>query len=193
MANLLMVYQTTDGQTRKIVEFIAEVARAEGHLVEVAATDSWSAGGRAEVQPQGVLLAASVHVGRHAAEATRWVHENREALDDVPTAFVSVSLSAAGEDRRHEAAKYVVDFLEETGWRPTFTATVAGALRYTRYNFVKRTMMKQIASRGGLPTDTSKDHEFTDWEEVRRVAASFFDAVAEGGVGTKEEPASVLA
>jgi menaquinone-dependent protoporphyrinogen IX oxidase len=33
-------------------------------------------------------------------------------------------------------------------------------------------MMKRIAAKDGLPTDTSEDHELTDWDQVRRVALS---------------------
>jgi menaquinone-dependent protoporphyrinogen oxidase len=75
-------------------------------------------------------------------------------------------------DDRTRAHVYVTDFLEETGWRPEITATVAGAIRYTNYNFLKKLIIKRIATENGLPTDTTRDHEFTDWDEV----ASFVDA-----------------
>ncbi|MEO8257290.1 MAG: flavodoxin domain-containing protein [Acidobacteriota bacterium] len=54
-------------------------------------------------------------------------------------------------------------FVEETAWRPARVLPVAGALAYSRYNFLIRFVMKRIARKAGAPTDTSRDYEFTDW------------------------------
>jgi menaquinone-dependent protoporphyrinogen oxidase len=43
---------------------------------------------------------------------------------------------------------------------------VAGAFRYTEYDFFKRWAMKLIAREHGQPTDTSKDYELTDWSRL---------------------------
>jgi menaquinone-dependent protoporphyrinogen oxidase len=50
-----------------------------------------------------------------------------------------------------------------------------GALVYRQYGFFKRLMMKKIVSDkpGGLSTDTSRDHEYTDWDQVARFAEDF--------------------
>jgi menaquinone-dependent protoporphyrinogen IX oxidase len=34
-------------------------------------------------------------------------------------------------------------------------------------------MIKRIAQQSGLPTDTSRDHEFTDWDEVKSFEQAF--------------------
>jgi menaquinone-dependent protoporphyrinogen oxidase len=175
MPTLLMAYQTTDGQTRRIVEWMADFARTEGYQVRTGDVDAGV--DLDECGIDGVLLAASVHIGRHSAAASNWVREQSALLGRVPTAFVSVSLSSVS-GRESEAEAYIDSFLEETGWRPTLRRPVAGALRYTAYNFVKRTMMKQIAGRGGLPTDTSRDFEFTDWDEVRELVREFLRVCA---------------
>jgi menaquinone-dependent protoporphyrinogen oxidase len=52
---------------------------------------------------------------------------------------------------------------------------VAGALPYTRYNFLVRFLMKRIARKAGGPTDTSRDYDFTDWAALDRFAAAFAD------------------
>jgi len=57
------------------------------------------------------------------------------------------------------------------------TATVAGALRYTRLNFIKKMIIRRIASENGLPTDTTRDHEFTNWDEVTGFVNAFEDAL----------------
>jgi menaquinone-dependent protoporphyrinogen oxidase len=106
-----------------------------------------------------------VHVGKHAAAANAFVRGNLALLRHVPSAFMSVSLSASEVDRTR-AQSYVNQFLEQTDWQPDLTATIAGAIRYTSYNFLKKLVIKKIAEENGLPTDTRRDYEFTDWDEV---------------------------
>jgi menaquinone-dependent protoporphyrinogen oxidase len=50
---------------------------------------------------------------------------------------------------------------------------VAGALRYTKYNFFVRWMMKRIVAAAGGDTDTSRDYEYTDWQDLRAFADRF--------------------
>ena len=49
-------------------------------------------------------------------------------------------------------------------------ACFPGKLAYTQYGFVKRWFMRRIAEREGGPTDTSRDHDLTDWPAVREFA-----------------------
>jgi menaquinone-dependent protoporphyrinogen oxidase len=104
---------------------------------------------------------------------------HRDALARMGAAFVSVTLSEAGaedptkpaDERRAAAAdaQRMIDvFVNETGWRPEHALPVAGALVYSRYNFLVRFLMKRIARKAGAPTDTSRDYEFTDWAALDR-------------------------
>ena len=61
-------------------------------------------------------------------------------------------------------------FTADTGWTPARIATVAGRLAYTQYNWLVRLMMRRIARKEGGATDTSRDHEYTDWAQVERLA-----------------------
>ena len=102
----------------------------------------------------------------------------------------NVSLSAyatvdpTADDRRRGRARIAVGetfarFMRDTGWSPNVTHHVAGALLYTQYNFLVRIVMKAIARRAGRTTDTSRDHDFTDWGAVERFAEGFAnDAIA---------------
>ena len=168
MASVLIVYGTTEGQTRKIAGWMAEVVSEYGH----AATMMDAAAG--ERVPRGrydaVIVAASVHRLRHQPSVARFVRRNLAWLKPLPSAFFSVSLSAAGKaERQREGARRCAGaFLEETGWRPGMVRLVAGALPYTRYGFATRWIMRMIAWREGGDTDTSRDHEYTDWEQLRR-------------------------
>jgi menaquinone-dependent protoporphyrinogen oxidase len=184
MNGILIVYATREGHTRKIAEHITNALRARG--LEVHVHDAAEPG---HVDPAGfstVVLAGSLHVGRHERELVHFVRKHRSALERVPSIFLTVSLAEAGaedpnrtpEDRARFAADVagtVARFASETGWHPGRVVPVAGALAYTRYNPLVRFVMKQIARRVGASTDTSHDHEYTDWVSLDRLA----DEVAE--------------
>ena len=123
------------------------------------------------------VLAASVHAGDHEREMIQFVKDHRTELSRIPTAFISVTLSEAGAQRTDatpsEHAQFVADvdkmmnkFFEETEWRPEYAKPVAGALLYSKYNFLLRFIMKRIAKKAGASTDTSQDYDFTDWADL---------------------------
>lgn len=103
-----------------------------------------------------MIVGASVHGGKHEEYVREFVEKNRGTLESLPSALFSVSLSAHGDPE--DAESYVEKFEEETGWRPAQVEFFSGALRYTKYGFIKRLVMKKIASnKGPLDTDTSRD------------------------------------
>ena len=54
---------------------------------------------------------------------------------------------------------------------------VTGRLAYREYNFLVRFLIKRIAKKEGGPTDTSRDHELTDWDEVDRLGREMASAI----------------
>ena len=175
MANILIVYGTTEGQTAKIAEHLADAGRRLGHTVDVRhAPDA-----TADVDPGGydaVLIGASVHEGRYQRAVRDFVERHAEALSARPSAFFSVSLAAASRNAGERAAveRIAADFEAHAGWTPQRTASFAGALRYTQYSWLKRALMKYISGKEGGDTDTSRDFEYTDWGAVTRFAEGFF-------------------
>ena len=83
------------------------------------------------------------------------------------------------EEQQGDATRCLNEFLEQTGWEPTSTSIVAGALLYRKYGFIKRWMMKMIVKRGGGDTDTSRNYVYTDWEAVDQFANEFAVRLAE--------------
>lgn len=126
-----------------------------------------------------VLVGSSVHVGSHGATVQDFVRATRVTLHGRPSAFFQVCLSPAVDDpeRNAEAAGYIDAFLESTDWRPGLTASFGGAVRYSAYGFVKRALMKRIVKDATGDTDTSRDYEYTDWDDVERFATDFVDLV----------------
>ena len=171
---VLIIYGTVEGQTRKISERIVERIREIGHDAEL--HDSTSLPADLDVGAyDAVIAAASVHQHRYQSSLVHFVKEHLEQLQAKPTAFLSVSLSSVLEEDQHEDQGYVDQFLTETGWRPTRTELVAGALVYTQYDFFKCQIMKLIVWKGGGPTDASQDYEFTDWGALSRFVDSFLE------------------
>ncbi|WP_435347149.1 flavodoxin domain-containing protein [Haloarchaeobius sp. HRN-SO-5] len=174
MLSTLVIYGTGEGQTAKVADRIVDVFEARGH--EATAVDAAERPADLDVESfDAVCVGASVHVGRHQRAVRDFVTAHREALAQRPTAFFQLSLSSAvtDEDRRAEAATYVDGFLESTGWHPDRIGLFGGALRYSKYGFVERLVMKQIAKGATGDTDTSHDYEYTDWHEVDAFAADF--------------------
>jgi menaquinone-dependent protoporphyrinogen oxidase len=122
-----------------------------------------------------VLIGASIHIHKYQSAVVHYINHHIEALNKIPGAFFSVCLAVASdmEEEHQEARKITNDFLEQVGWKPLMTTQIAGALKYTQYGFFTRLVMKKIAKREGRTTDTSKDHEYTDWDAVRQFAAEF--------------------
>ena len=175
---LLIVYGTTEGQTRKIAQFMRDRFAAAAHVVTlVEAIDATP-----KLDPRAfdaVLVSGSLHAGRYQAAIEDFVRTHASALAAVRSAFVSVSLAAAGDDEedKHGLAKCVADFVHRTGWSPATVHHVAGAFRYTQYDFFKRWALKYIAWRKGAPMDTSQDFELTDWDDLGRFVDDFVTMV----------------
>jgi menaquinone-dependent protoporphyrinogen oxidase len=84
-----------------------------------------------------------------------------------------LSILSKNEAGRKEAEAIPQRFLDGVHWHPAIVKIVAGALLYTHYNFFIRWVMKRIVASAGGDTDTSKDYEYTDWNDVRAFAAEF--------------------
>lgn len=180
MSRILIVYATTEGQTRKIVRRIAEMAR--GHGCEAVVLDSTTNPPPVGGHYDAVIAAGSVHAGRHQKSLVAFVRRNRDMLRRVPNAFVSVSLTAVNTDAPAQAAAQAcVDrFVRETEWRPRVTWLTAGALMYSRYGFLKKRMMRWIAKKNGGDTDTTRDYEYTDWARLEQQVSAFLEPLATG-------------
>ena len=168
-------YATTEGQTRRIAERLAAMFREKGFVsraFDVASADAdYVEWGRV----RAAVVGASLHAHRHQRSAVAFVREHAGDLNAHPSAFFSVSLAAisATPAEREAAAQLASSLPMKAGWHPDEIACIAGRLAYTQYGFFTRFIMKRIARRRDAPTDTSRDYEFTNWDEV----ACFADAI----------------
>lgn len=163
---VLIVYGTTEGQTRKIATFLKEETEKLGHQITLSdSTNNPPA-------PEGydvVLIGASLHMHKYQSSVTHYIKKNVEVLNRKKCGFFSVSLTAAGDDAESwkELGEITTAFINETGWNPLHLEQMAGALLYTKYDFFKKFIMRMIAKNSGGNTDTSDDYEYTNWIKVK--------------------------
>jgi len=178
---LVVLYATREGQTRRIAQHIAAKLRSSGFLVDVLDVVEEMPADFDPARYAAAVVAAPVHIGKHEKAMVEFVKAHRTVLERIPCTFLSVSLSEAGaedasasaERRERSAANVslmISRFLRDTGWSPTYVHPVAGALLYRQYGAGLRLLMRFIAKVAGATTDTSRDHEYTDWQALDRFA-----------------------
>ena len=177
--NLLIVYGTTEGQTRKIAELTANRIRERGHQAKL--LDSTALESDLNLATyDAFIIAASVHQECHQEEITNFVIAHRETLGTKPSAFISVSLSAVLEGAEPEAQRYVDHFVSVTGWRPRRTLLLGGALRLTEYDYFQEQIVKFIVMKRSGAANTGRDREFTDWHALAGFVDGFLEAARTG-------------
>lgn len=173
MSRILILFSSCDGQTARIAERIAATFEKAGHEATVLAADRPEARGQIDSH-DALIIGAAVRYDHHSRALEKFVREHAGAIAARPNAFYSVCLSAGGPAARPAAAaRYVEEFLARTGWTPGEATSFAGALRYRKYNFPIRLLMRLIVGMAGGETDTSRDYEYTDWQAVERFASRF--------------------
>ena len=122
---------------------------------------------------RGIILGSSLWNRRYADSIGQFICRHKPDLERVPSAFYSVSMGDI-KGWQH-GVKWCIDgFLGKHKWRPNLIGRFRGALKYTQY---ENKWMKWGMSCGAaimrLPTDTSRDHELTDWIDVDRFTDEF--------------------
>jgi menaquinone-dependent protoporphyrinogen oxidase len=179
---ILVLYRSTHGHTARIAARVGEVLQEAGvqaQVVDLAEDPSVDPAGF-----DGVIVGASVHTGRHQHDVLDWITDHLSVLRHRPSAFFSVSLTAADDtdEARVTTHALIDDALEATGWTPRATAAFAGALQFHEYNLPTRVLMRLIARRHDGEVDLHEDTDFTDWADVERFARAFAATVLPRGV-----------
>jgi len=174
--NILIAYASTEGQTRKIARYTADYLIGQGHSVELAgAADAMDA---ELARFDAVLLAGSVHAGKYQKSLVKLAKSKAPALAQTRSAFMSVSLAAAGSDTDDWAglSECVNRFAEKSGWVPPTVMHVAGAFRFAEYDFFKSWAMRWIAAQKHEEAGPGQDKEYTDWAGLKRTLDGWLGA-----------------
>ena len=151
----LILFSTRDGQTREIASYLASELKELGIQADVANVH------RIE-EPQWenydrVVIGASIRYGHYHSAFQEFVKKHATRLNSM-------------EKRTPQTNSYARKFLMNSQWRPDRCAVIAGALRYPRYRWYDRFMIKLIMKMSGGETDTRKEVVYTDWEQVANFA-----------------------
>ena len=181
---ILILFSTRDGQTREIAASLASELKEQAFDVDIvnlhrAERINWQ-------EYNGVVIGASIRYGHFHSTLESFVKKHQQALKQLPSAFYSVNLVARKPEKRTpQTNNYTRKFLLASPWEPDHCAVFAGALRYPRYSWYDRMMIRLIMKMTGGETDTSKEVVYTDWGQVAHFAREIAQLVRNKG----EKPA----
>lgn len=172
---IIVLFETGEGQTRKIADFIADLIQKKGHSAEMVDTSD-RIGSLSLGEADKIVLAAPVHERRHPKAFEIALSSAKEELVKRPTLMISVSLKAAFPQGIDEAQEYLTEMKMRTGLEPTREVLVAGAIRTGSYDYYQRQIVGHVILEGQDVELTNGVKEFTDWAALAESVSSFLDA-----------------
>jgi menaquinone-dependent protoporphyrinogen oxidase len=174
MANIIIVYATTDGHTHKICRRLQTVIEAMHHQVEllpITEESGLNLGGYDKI-----VIGASIRYGKHSPLVYDFISKHQQVLESKPNAFFTVNVVARKPEKNQpETNPYLKKFLKQIAWMPAKLGVFAGRINYQMYGFRDRVMIRFIMWITKGPTDPQTDVEFTDWDRVEAFGREIAD------------------
>ena len=169
---VLIAFETVEGQTLKVAEFVEKKIRAAGHDVQVFDTAD-RLGILSFDGIDRVVLAAPVHERRHPKGFEVFVSASHSELKARSTLLISVSLKAAFPEGLEEAQDYLTEMKMRTSFKPNMEILVAGAVRTGSYGYYESQVVQNVALAGHKVELIDGEREFTDWDTLGVEIAEF--------------------
>ena len=164
--NSLIIYSTTDGQTKKICETIINSSEYKNSFEIFSLEEAFK---KKLENYDRIIIGASIRYGRHSPMVYEFIEKNKKFLLNSKSAFFSVNVVARKiEKNTPNTNPYIKKFLKKTSWRPDKLGVFAGKIDYPNLTFINRNIIRLIMFLTKGPTNTKKIYEFTDWQEVKR-------------------------
>lgn len=168
MSNILLVYFSVYGQTRKICETIQSELARQGVTAELKPLAESDAGLE---RYDAIVIGASIRHGKHNPAVFEFIEKHRALLESKPSGFFSVNLVARKPAKNTpQTNPYVKAFVARSPWKPKLLGVFGGNLDYQRYKPFDRAAIRFIMWITKGPTEPHTNVEFTNWDEVRRFA-----------------------
>lgn len=165
MANILIIYSTTDGHTLEICLRLRQIIQKQHNQVTLVSVDEVNSTKLNKFDK--IVIGASIRYGKHSKRIYQFIKQNEQMLDSKSNAFFSVNLVARkAEKRQADTNPYVKKFLKQISWQPKNIAVFAGKIEYRKYSLFDRTMIRMIMWITKGPTDPDANIDFTDWAQV---------------------------
>ena len=165
MANILIVYSTTDGHTLRICQRLRQVIEQQAHRVKLACVNDAP---EADLKLfDKIVIGASIRYGKHRTEVYDFIKRHEKDQENKPGAFFSVNVVARKPEKNSpETNPYMKKFRKKASWQPDALAVFAGRLDYRKYGFLDRQMITLIMwmTKGSIHPNTVA--EFTNWDQV---------------------------
>ena len=169
---ILIIFETVEGHTRKIVEFVENRLRSAGHDIQVFNAEDQTAALTFDTVDK-IILAAPVHERRHPRNFELLVSASRDELSAKPTLLISVSLKASFPEGLEEAQDYLTEMEMRTDFRPTKEYLAAGAVRTESYGYFEQQVIRNVVLNGREIGLVDGVRDFTDWTALGNTIDAF--------------------
>ena len=168
MSNILVVYATTDGHTRKICQRLQQVIEQQGNQAQLVQIDEPHPD---LAQYDKIVVGASIRYGKHSKLIYEFIEHNQLLLESNPNAFFSVNVVARKPDKNQpDTNPYLKKFLRQITWQPQQLAVFGGNLDYPGCRYLDRQMIRLIMWMTKGPTAPDTQIDYTDWDQVETFA-----------------------
>ena len=168
MSGSLIIYSSTDGQTKIICEKIKNFSKNSDSikLISLEEANDFNL-----EYYEDIIIGASIRYGKHNKNLYKFISSNKKTLEKKRSAFFSVNVVARKPEKNTpETNPYMKKFLKISNWKPDKLGVFAGKVNYPNYGFFDKYIIRLIMFITKGPTDTSKSFEFTDWSKVEDFA-----------------------
>ena len=168
MSGSLIIYSSTDGQTKIICEKIKNFSKNSESIKLISLEEASNFNLQSY---EDIIIGASIRYGKHNKNLYKFISSNKETLVKKRSAFFSVNVVARKPEKNTpETNPYMKKFLKISNWKPDKLGVFAGKVNYPNYGFFDKHIIRFIMFITKGPTDTSKSFEFTDWSKVEDFA-----------------------
>ena len=169
--NSLIIYSTTDGQTKKICETLKEHSIDKNFYEIISLEEAFNK----EIKKyEKIIIGASIRYGRHSSKVYEFIESNKNVLEKKKSAFFSVNVVARKPDKSTpDTNPYIRKFLKKTSWQPKKLGVFAGKIDYPRLSLVNKNVIRLIMFITNGPTNINNSYEFTDWKRVKEFTREF--------------------
>jgi len=168
MSGSLIIYSSTDGQTKIICEKIKNFSKNNESVKLISLEEANDFNLQSY---ENIIIGASIRYGKHNKNLYKFISSNKETLEKKRSAFFSVNVVARKPEKNTpETNPYMKKFLKISNWKPDKLGVFAGKVNYPNYGFFDKYIIRLIMFITKGPTDTSKSFEFTDWSKVEDFA-----------------------
>ena len=168
MSGSLIIYSSTDGQTKTICEKIKSFSKNSESVKLISLEEASNFNLQSY---EDIIIGASIRYGKHSKNLYKFISSNKETLEKKRSAFFSVNVVARKPEKNTpETNPYMQKFLKISNWKPNKLGVFAGKVNYPNYGFFDKYIIRLIMFITKGPTDTSKSFEFTDWSKVEDFA-----------------------